>query len=129
MLREYNDSDYPTISKWATAQHFPILPPEYLPQHGLLYSDTAVGFLYMTDSKISWMEWIITNPEAPSADRNRALNEIVSGLIDTAQRNGSTVIFTSVEHEGLIGRYEEFGFMKTDRNMTNMISMMQKGVK
>jgi hypothetical protein len=124
MLRRYLNTDYETVKVWADMRKFPLLPQEYLPVTGFIHEGFCVGFLYKTDSKIAWLEWVISNPFSDSEKRNSAMNEIIEELAKDAKEQGFKVIFTSVEHKGLIERYKTLGFEVTDKTMTNMIGRL-----
>jgi len=123
MLRRYTHFDYGIITEWARARQFPVLPQEFLPATGLIHEGHCVGFLYGTDSKICWMEWIISNPNSKSSERNTAMNELLDGLIEEAKRQGFLIMFSSVEaaNKKLTDRYGSKGFVMTDTGMNNMI--------
>jgi hypothetical protein len=120
-MQPYNHFHYNKIREWAARRDFTIPAPEYLPETGYINNNHCAGFLYKTDSKICWLEWVVSNPDSPKEERNLALNELIDKLCDDAQKLGFKAIFTSVEHEGLLERYKKLGFNTTDKSMTNMI--------
>jgi hypothetical protein len=121
MLRRYTVLDYPIVKTWADARKFPLVPQEFLPSIGFIHENYCVGFLYKTDSKICWLEWVISNPVSDKPARDKALNELLSALVEIAHKEGFKAIFSSLEHKGLIERYNSLGFVETDKGMTNMV--------
>jgi hypothetical protein len=120
--------DYAHVSAWWQAQNWPVIPQEMLPSTGLIVESEgeklAAGFLYKTDSKIAWLEFLVGNPESDKMKRRQALDALIQGLCDEARESGFTRIFTSAQHPGLIERYKGHGFMETDKNMTNLVRVV-----
>lgn len=121
MPRKIIPADYATLAKWWTAQNFPTIAPEYLPQCGLIVDGLCAGFLYESDSAIAWVEWIVANPEAEKALRREALDKLLDALVLHAKERGYKAIFTSVAHPGLLERYKQHGFVVTDNGVTHLL--------
>lgn len=118
-VRPYTFLDYPTVKEWADKRKFPLVPPEFLPPNGFIIDDCCVCFVYRSETPIAWLEWVISNPD--SDVRDDALNLLIEAACDWAKGQGFKVLFTSVEHKGLIERYKSLGFIETDRSMTNLL--------
>jgi GNAT superfamily N-acetyltransferase len=116
--RAFTEGDYPIIAEWYKARGFPLLPLHMLPQNGAVVEGAAAGFLYLTDSPIAWMEWIVTNPEA--SGRGEAIKAVVEHLHKVAKDNNCAAIMCTVNSETLISVYKDCGFDVTDVGMTNM---------
>ncbi len=120
-MRPYTPSDLEQVNSWLIQRELPTFQDHFLPKTGFIIENTAVGFLYKTDSSFCWLEWVVTNPKANSTDRNKALDLIVSKLLEEAKSSGFKIVFTSLQDTGLIERYSKHGFMITEKNMTNLI--------
>lgn len=117
-IRPYTFLDYTSLEHWATLRKFPLLPPDYLPKTGFIVPGHCIGFLYETDTPITWLEWVISNPEAKN---DEALNLLIETACSRAKELGYKMIFTSLEHKGLIERYKQHEFIATETGMTNMM--------
>jgi len=124
VLRKVEITDYPTLASWWRARDWSVPSYDMLPATGMIVDGVAAGFLYRTDSKICWLEFVISNPESDKSDRSQALNLIIDDLLSQAKESGFKSVFTSLEHPGLIQRYEDFGFLITDTKMSNMIKRL-----
>jgi hypothetical protein len=127
-IRPYTPADYPQIRAIWAARGFQELPPAALPLRGRIacIGDRliAFGFLYTSDSAISWLEWITTNPAHTPDARNNALDLIINSLLDAARQAGAALVFTSLADRGLMRRYQAHGFQQTDTEMTNFIKVL-----
>jgi hypothetical protein len=123
-VRKFQYSDYPSLYSWWTAHKWQPVAIEALPKTGLVIEGVCAGFIYKTDSNMCLIEWIISNPETDKNVRNDALDLLINKLVDTAKEMGFTLAFTSVQHQGLLKRYENHKFIVTDQQMTNMIRVL-----
>jgi hypothetical protein len=118
--------DYDTLCTWWRLHGWSAPLEEALPKNGLIVRDSegrgiAAGFLYLTDSSIAWLEFVVANPLCDKIVRDKALDTLITQLIDLARRCGKSLIFSSINHPSLVKRYEQSGGIKTDTNMTNFI--------
>lgn len=125
-LIKFTPDHHSIVSKWWEAQKWPVIPLEMLSKNGLLVETddgrlACAGWLYSTDSKISWVEWIVANPDVRREERSKALDYLIETLTTTARVLGFNTLFSSVKHPLLIDRMQKHGFHVTDKNMSNMI--------
>lgn len=118
-------TDYPDAVDWWADHSWPVIPPQMLPELGLVAEDDGfkycMGWLYRTDSKICWLEYIVANPDAPLKKRSKAIDLLIEGAIFSAKEMGYKVIFSSLKSKGLMRRFNKQGFVYGDNAMTNMI--------
>lgn len=120
--RELNKSkDYGTVSQWWKAREWPIIPLEYLPNHGLIIDNYCAGFVYNTDSAIAWIEFIVSNPNSDKVKRSQAMDILIDSLIGKARILGAKCVFTSSNNEKLIKRFVSQGYSIADRNVTHLM--------
>lgn len=105
------------------------MTPEVLPQTGVIVENDAgvpvcAGFIYKTDSKICWLEFIVSDPLSDTLERGRALDTLIDSLVSRAKQMEFSVMFTSSNHERLIKRYENHEFQVTDRNVTHLVRQL-----
>lgn len=126
-----NDALYEIICVWWQAHRWQVLPRSMLPSNGVVISVDGVpavaGFLYLTDSKISWLEWIVGNPEMSPFVRRPAIKKLLEVMTQLSDSLGYRVMFSSLSHRGLMTLYEEAGFEKTDTEMTNFMRRAHVG--
>jgi hypothetical protein len=121
------DLHHPLVAAWWEAHKFGVIPPEFLPENGLLLSDEsgpiAAGFVYLSDSKMGWLEFLVTNPEANPIRRARALKHLITALTALADSLGVGMLFTSSDNPGLIRMLEGSEFQKGDTGTTQLLRL------
>jgi len=123
-IRLFNPSDYELLCSWWKEHNWPSIPFEFLPKIGIIVDDCVAGFIYSTDSKICWLEFIISDPKSENYKRQVALNILIEEACKTSSALGFKAIFTSVSHKRLIQKYQNNGFEITDNNMTNLMRII-----
>jgi hypothetical protein len=127
MIPVYMTNDhYMQVRKWWEARGHQFIPMVSLPRTSIIIEDdlkrpVAFGCVYMTDSDSCMMEWITTNPESSSDDRDHALNLLIYTLKAHAETDKKRLIFSYLQDAGLMSRYGEHGFQKSDENMTHFL--------
>lgn len=127
-VRLLTDEDYPVLENWWKFFRFPAPPKEYLPldgKGGIIITkdgiDICAGFIFFTNSKMAWLEYIVSNPEYREKDRKDAIQSVITELTEIAKRQGFKAVFTSLKHSNLIKHYEACGYSKGSNNTTEMI--------
>ena len=123
-IRQLEPTDYDTLLfKWWDSWGFKPPPRDFLPDGGtggLLISDNetpvCAGFIYMTNSKISWINWIISNKEYKNKNRNSAIKTLLKQLIDTAINSDAYYVFASNNNKFLINKFTDLGFVKGSKS-------------
>jgi len=77
-FRPLEEEDYETICKWWDFWFKRSLPKEFLPDDGksgfMIEKNNqlvACGFLYITNSKVAFLGWVISNPKYKQKDRKK----------------------------------------------------------
>lgn len=103
---------------------------DFLPQDGqggvmVWDGDTPVcaGFLYNTNSKVAWVDWIISNKEYKES-RKEALSILIQTLTSVAKNLGNKFAYALIKHNGLIGVYEQQGYTTGDSYNKEMIKVL-----
>ena len=132
-IRELNESDYDDILvgwwkqwKWEAPQR------DFLPNDGkggiIVYdkeTPVCAGFMYLTNSKVAWVDWIISNKEyTKKPQRKDAIKLLVSSLTDICKKTGSKYSYALIKNQSLIGIYEELGYLKGDSYTAEMIKAL-----
>lgn len=127
-LRELKESDYEHMSSWWEWWRWPAVSKETLPMNGIgglmVYKDDvliAAGFLYLSNSKVAWLDWIVSNPQYRQSDRKDALEVLIMGLEDVARSQGYNTIISIARNKSLINIHERLGYT-VDKNPSYEIS-------
>jgi hypothetical protein len=103
---------------------------DFLPQDGqggimVWDGDTPVcaGFLYNTNSKVAWVDWIISNKDYKES-RKEALSILIQTLTSVAKNLDNKFAYALIKHNGLIGVYEQQGYTTGDSYNKEMIKTL-----
>jgi hypothetical protein len=132
-IRELQDTDYEDIlvGWW---QQWGWEPPQkdFLPRDGkggiIIYDDetpVCAGYMYLTNSKVAWVDWIISNKEyTKKPQRKDAIKLLVSALTEICKNTGSKYVYALIKNQSLIETYEELGYLKGDSYTSEMIKAL-----
>jgi len=132
-VRKLNSQDYDEILvKWWKDWRWTPPPAEFLPDNGeggLMVCDedypVAAGFLYVTNSSVAWMEFIVSNIEYKHKEnRKQAIKLLILTLEELAKISGKKYIYSTLKNESLINSYLECGFSKGTSNSQEMIKII-----
>ena len=103
---------------------------DFLPQNGeggimVMDGDIPVcaGFIYNTNSKVAWVDWIISNKDYKES-RSEAIVLLVETLTSIAKNLDNNYAYALIKHEGLIKTYESLGYMQAENYNTEMIKKL-----
>ena len=132
-VRPLNETDYDSIlvgwwKDWGWE------PPQrdFLPNDakgGIIVYDEEVpvcaGFMYLTNSKVGWVDWIISNKGyTKKPQRKEAIKLLVSKLTEICKTTGCKYTYALIKNDSLIGTYEELGYTKGDSYTNEMIKVL-----
>jgi hypothetical protein len=132
-IRELQDTDYENIlvGWW---QQWGWEPPQkdFLPNDGkggiIVYDDeipVCAGYMYLTNSKVAWVDWIISNKEyTKKPQRKDAIKLLVSALTEICKNTGSKYVYALIKSQSLIETYEKLGYIKGDSYTSEMIKAL-----
>ena len=116
-VRALQESDWETLQEWWTKWNWPTVTNEMLPLNGcgglMVYKEDipiVAGFLYLTNSNIAWMEWVISNKDYKGNDRKKALETLILELENIALSVGKNIIFSVSKSKSLINIHKELGY-------------------
>lgn len=123
------EGDYEKFCGWWKWHKFPAPPKDCLPNNalgGLKVTgedgiDVCVGFLFETNSKIAWLEFIVSNPDIKDKKtRKKALTDLIRYLTVHAQQKGFKAVFASLTSKSLIEKHLEIGYSASLPNHTEV---------
>lgn len=128
-FRYIEQSDYEMLIDWWKFWKFPAPPIEMLPDSGVIVNkdgvDICAGFIYFTNSKTCWIEFIVSNPNVrQKEDRREAITSVIDILCSVGKNNGYTIAYTSLKNESLQNKYLECGFIEGSKNCNEYIKRL-----
>ncbi len=127
-IRKLKTSDYnDVLVGWWKDWKWEAPVKDFLPDEGkgglIVYdgeTPVCAGFVYLTNSKVAWVDWIISNKDY-KGNRKGALSILIESLTKGCELNGSRYIYALIKHEGLIKTYENSGYVAGDSYTKEMI--------
>jgi hypothetical protein len=85
----------------------------------------CAGFIYMTNSAVSWVDWIISSKTyRKKPTRKEAIRLLIGSLSDVCEQSGSRYIYALIKNTPLIEVYKEFGYIQGDTYNSEMIKVI-----
>jgi hypothetical protein len=132
-IRPLGETDYEDIlvGWWKDWKWTPPLK-DFLPSDGkggvmVLDNDIPVcaGFVYMTNSKVAWVDWIISNREyKKKPQRKEALDLLITTLTNICKDTGNKYCYALIKNNSLIKTYKALGYNSADSYTQEMIKVL-----
>lgn len=131
-VRYLKYEDYDVLCTWWQKWRWNSPPRDFLPQDacgGMMVEIDGVqvvaGFVYFTNSKVAWIEFIVSNFDyKDKAGRKEAIGILIYELSALAQKNGNTYLYTVVKNQSLKKAYEEAGFSGGSVKVDEMVRVL-----
>lgn len=132
-IRKLNSTDYEEIlTEWWNDWRWTPPLKDFLPENGeggiIVYDGdipVCAGFYYVTNSKVGWCDWIISNFQYKNKQkRKKALSQLVNILSETLKVNGCKYSYALLKSKSLISIYENNGYTQGDSYNTEMIKLL-----
>ena len=121
-VRALEESDWNTLQEWWDRWKWPKMNRDLLPLNGLgglivCKGDIPIvaGYLYLTNSKVAWMEWIISNKDYREDDRKEAMEILILELENIALSVDKNIILSVGRNAGLIDVHKKLGYTVDDK--------------
>ena len=116
-FRPLEKEDYETICKWWKWWMGVVVDKDFLPENGIggyiiekNKERVACGFTYTTNSKVTWLAWVVSNPKYKQKDRGFIIKSLIKDIEKICKKNGYKYIFTVCQNKHLIKIHKELGW-------------------
>ena len=132
-IRPLNENDYDDILvDWWKQWNWEAPKKDFLPDDGtggiIVYDgDTPIiaGFIYITNSRVAWVDWIISNKEYRiKPKRAEAKKMLIESLTNICKESGSKYGYALIKNQALIKTYQDLGWSKGDGYTSEMIKLL-----
>lgn len=120
-VRALVESDLQYLHSWWESWNWPPVTKDLLPLNGLgglmVYKEDvliAAGYLYLTNSKVAWLEWVVSNPMYRENDRKDSLKLLINSLEHIALQQGASIILSIGRNKGLLEIHKSLGYTVDD---------------
>tara|TARA_R110001599_G_scaffold1916_1_gene10086 strand:- start:811 stop:1224 length:414 start_codon:yes stop_codon:yes gene_type:complete len=123
-IRKLKESDWETlVNLWKMWPEWEVHPTKaLLPENGTggfivekNKTPIVAGFLYTTNSKVAWFEWVVSNANYRDSDRKEAMELLLNGMESVAKSSGFKIILSIARNKGLINTHKKLGYTVDDK--------------
>jgi len=115
--RTLTKSDWETLSDWWKAWKWPVMAKDMLPDNGTggimvenEGENIVAGFLYWSNSKLVWLDWIISNPKVSRDIRQEAIKKLILTAESMTKEAGSKYMMSISRSNSLLKTHEQMGW-------------------
>tara|TARA_R100001591_G_scaffold96185_1_gene102025 strand:- start:370 stop:780 length:411 start_codon:yes stop_codon:yes gene_type:complete len=118
IFRPLNEKDYKTICEWWKWWRWTPLPKTALPNDGkggFMVEKNNIpivsGFLYISNSKMAMLEWIVSNPKYKQNDRKEAIELLINQVEVFCKDLDVKHVITLGRNKHLIETHKKLGWL------------------
>ena len=115
--RTLNESDYEILTDWWKAWGWPVIVKDMLPDNGtggiMIENEgenVVAGFLYWSNSKMVWLDWIISNPKTNRDIRQEAIKKLIVTAELMVKESKSKYMMSVSRSNSLLKIHKELGW-------------------
>ena len=115
--RTLTESDWETLSDWWKAWNWPVMAKDMLPDNGTggimvenEGENIVAGFLYWSNSKLVWLDWIISNPKVSRDIRQEAIKKLILTAEHMTKKAGSKYMMSISRSNSLLKTHKQMGW-------------------
>ena len=121
--RLLKESDWKTLCSWWEGWRGWVSPPKsFLPDNGtggLIVEKEGrpivAGFIYLTNSEVCLVEYIVSDPKYKEKDRKQALELLINSIEKTCRDLGKSYLFSIGRQPNLIQTHKKLGWHIDER--------------
>ena len=122
IIKVLSETDYDTyLAKWWVDWGMAPVPKGFLPldgKGGLIIYDgdipVCAGFLYLTNSKVALVNWVVSNKQYRGGVKRRvAISILLEALVGSAKQAGCEYVYSHIKNLQLEKYFEREGFVKS----------------
>lgn len=132
-INQLKDTDYEDVLiGWWNDWGWKAPKKEFLPENGtggimICDGDTPIcaGFLYITNSSVAWVDWIISSKTyRKKPQRQQAIELLIDTLTNIARNSGNKYTYALIKNKNLIDTYKNVGYVQGDSYTSEMIKTL-----
>lgn len=116
--RKLQESDWDTLKQWWSNWEGWTAPQrDSLPENGtggIIVEKEGIpivaGFVYLSNSKTAFFDWVISNPDYKQEDRTEAIKLLITSIEYVIKTAGFKYLFTITRNKSLLKIHGELGY-------------------
>lgn len=109
VVRRQNIKDMQSVQKWLKARGMDVVSEQSY--HSFIIPGVAAGQFLMVEGKMFIFDALITNPHVSGPTRNKALNSLVSYMLQFSKEQNVGILAISTDGS-TVSRAKSFGFIQ-----------------
>ena len=116
-VRNLVEEDYDIICKWWKWWRWPMMPKSALPDNGkfgFMVEKNNIpivsGFLYLSNSQMAMLEWVVSNPQYRDEDRKEAIELLINTVEEACINMDFKHLITIGRNKHLIETHKKLGW-------------------
>lgn len=131
-VRRLEESDWNTLkSWWKKWPEWTVPAKDSLPDNGtggfIVESNNepvVAGFVYLSNSKTVFLEWIISNPEYRDNDRKTTIELLITAIEFVVKDQGYKYVITLGRNKSLVETHKKLGYHVDDLKSHEMVKIL-----
>ena len=123
-IRDITKEDYKVIDSWYLERNISVPALKFLPESGLgglileKEKPIAAAYVYTTNSKLGYIDFLISDPNYKEEDRYDIILELFKELTQKAYDLGCEMVWAQSSIKGVTKRCQEIGWTVWDEPQT-----------
>jgi hypothetical protein len=129
--RQLKETDWDMLVSWWKWWRWPEMPKDMLPENGtggFLVSKNGIpivaGFIYTSNSRLAFIDWIVSNPEYKDKNRKQAIATLISMAEEAFKASGYKYMITFGRNKSLIDTHKELGYHIDNKQSHELIKIL-----
>ena len=132
-VRKITEKDWDTLVSWWdawpewTAPHKDVLPENGT--GGVMVEKDGVSvaacFIYTTNSKTAWIEWVVSNPDYKDKDRGELIENLLKAAEEVCRNMGNTFILSVGRNTSLVNKHKKLGWIIEEKPVYEMLKFLK----
>lgn len=123
-IRKATEEDLKTVNQWSLGWKMERLQDWWLPEENFIIDNIIFASLYKTDSKLAYMENVISNPTCPTEIRKIALGKLGPHIFDYCRQLGFKAVMGWTSNTSVAKTSEKHGMILTPYNHACMVKIL-----
>ena len=132
-IRKLTKSDYKTLEKWWKGFNWESAPrKDILPENGtggLMIEkenkSVAAVFIYNTNSSLSWITWLVSDPNYKQRDKALLIETLIKGAEQVSKNMGKKGMFAFGKTNSIVNMHKKLGwFIDENKPGKEMIKLI-----
>lgn len=110
-MKKLTSNDHEIIDGWYKDWGLPITPKSWYSDEAYILDNICAGQIYqMGNSKMFWIEGIVTNPNCEKELKKEGINKMINFLTNKSKELGAEIVMTSTPRESLENMFKNQGY-------------------